>query len=169
MTKIGGARDKGVVFSHILAPTITSFTPISGSTGTTATITGTSFTETTVKFGGTNAASFTVDSSTRITAVVSSGSTGNVTVTTDGGMAFWIITVYNNTIQLDGSFAPQTTYYEKTLGSGWNLFALPWSSSTNIDLDKIALSDGTNTYWITSASNTLTQQFVLGTTALMHS
>lgn len=71
--------------SNVPVPTITSFTPTSGSTGTTVVITGTNFTGTEVKFGGTNAASFSVDSATRITAVVGSGSTGKVTVTTGQG------------------------------------------------------------------------------------
>ena len=68
-------------------PTITSFAPQNGGPGTQVTITGTGFTGTEVKFGGTAAASFTVDSSTQITAVVGQGSTGKVTVTTDGGTA----------------------------------------------------------------------------------
>jgi len=68
-------------------PTITSFTPTSGGTGTSVIITGTHFTGTEVKFGGTDAASFTVDSDTQITATVGSGSTGKVTVTTPGGTA----------------------------------------------------------------------------------
>ena len=70
------------------SPTITSFTPNSGGTGTTVTITGTNFTGTTaVRFGGTDAQSYTVDSPTQITAVVGNGSSGNVTVITPGGTA----------------------------------------------------------------------------------
>ena len=88
MTKGGGASDKGVVFSYILVPSIISFTPTSGSTGTTVTITGTNFTgATAVKFGGTDAQSYTVDSAIWITAVVGTGSTGNITVTTPHGTA----------------------------------------------------------------------------------
>lgn len=68
-------------------PTITDFTPKAGSAGTTVTITGAWFAGTEVKFGGTNAASFTVDSPNQISAMVGSGSTGKVTVTTDGGTA----------------------------------------------------------------------------------
>ena len=74
--------------SPAVAPTITSFTPLSAGTGTTVTITGTNFTgATAVKFGGTNAASFIVVSSTSITAVVGNGTTGDVSVTTSGGTA----------------------------------------------------------------------------------
>ena len=70
------------------APTITSFTPTAIAAGGTVVITGTNLNNTSVvQFGGTNAASFVVDSPTQITAVVGAGATGNVTVTTPGGTA----------------------------------------------------------------------------------
>lgn len=71
-----------------LAPTITSFSPISGPIGTLVTIIGTNFVNVTgVKFDGTPA-SFTVNSSTRITAKVLAGSTtGPISVTTLKGTA----------------------------------------------------------------------------------
>ncbi|MGB4974586.1 MAG: gliding motility-associated C-terminal domain-containing protein, partial [Cyclobacteriaceae bacterium] len=77
-------------FTFILAPipmpTITSFTPTSATSGASVTITGTNFTgATTVSFGGTDAASFTVDSPTSISAVVGSGASGSVSVTTPNG------------------------------------------------------------------------------------
>ena len=72
-------------------PTITSFTPASGPTGTSVTISGTNFTgATTVRFnGGTGvSASFTVSSATAIQATVPAGATtGPLTVTTPGGTA----------------------------------------------------------------------------------
>lgn len=70
-------------------PTITSFTPTSGPIGTTVTITGTNFTgATAVKFASTPAASFTVNSSTQITATVPTGaSSGTISVTTAAGTA----------------------------------------------------------------------------------
>ena len=72
----------------IVTPTITSFSPTSGGTNTSVIITGTNFTGTTaVKFGGTDASSFTVYSFTQITAIVAGGSIGKVTVTTPGGTA----------------------------------------------------------------------------------
>jgi len=69
-------------------PVITSFTPTTAATGASVNITGIRFTgATAVKFGGTAASSFTVDSDTQITAVVGSGSSGKVTVITPGGVA----------------------------------------------------------------------------------
>ncbi len=63
-------------------PTINSFTPSSGCAGsTTVVITGAIFTgATAVLFGGTNALSFVVNSSTQITAMVGAGTTGTIQV-----------------------------------------------------------------------------------------
>jgi len=70
------------------APTISSFSPGSGPTGTSVGITGTNFTgATSVKFNG-RAAVFGVDSGTHITATVPDGaSSGRITVTTPAGTA----------------------------------------------------------------------------------
>jgi uncharacterized surface protein with fasciclin (FAS1) repeats len=92
VTTAGGTATKGT-FTYTTtppagAPTITSFTPTSGTTGTSVTITGTNLTgATVVKFGTANATSFNVVSATSITAVVGSGATGKVSVTTPGGTA----------------------------------------------------------------------------------
>lgn len=66
---------------------ISSFTPTSGAGGTTVTIYGNQFTgATAVKFNGVNAASFTVNSDTQITATVANGTTtGKISVTTGTG------------------------------------------------------------------------------------
>jgi len=67
-------------------PVITSFTPTSGKTGQVVNLTGTNFTgATAVSFGGTAAASYTVVSSTSITATVGAGASGSVSVTTASG------------------------------------------------------------------------------------
>jgi len=70
------------------APTISSFSPTSGGVGTTVTINGTNFTgATSVKFNG-QSASFSVLSSTQISASVPNcSSSGQVSVTTAGGTA----------------------------------------------------------------------------------
>jgi hypothetical protein len=69
-------------------PAITSFTPTSGGAGTTLTISGNNFTgATAVTIGGIAVTSFTVVSSSSITAVVAAGSKGVVAVTTPYGTA----------------------------------------------------------------------------------
>ncbi len=69
-------------------PTITSFTRTWGTSGASIVITGTNFTgATAVMFGGTAAASYIVNSPTRITAIVGNGATGNVRITTPAGTA----------------------------------------------------------------------------------
>ncbi|MFY7886158.1 MAG: LamG-like jellyroll fold domain-containing protein, partial [Dolichospermum sp.] len=75
--------------STSFAPTITSFSPSSGCVNTgTVVITGTNFTgATAVTIGGTAASSFTVNSSTQITATVGSGTSGTIAVTTPSGTA----------------------------------------------------------------------------------
>ncbi len=85
---VGTIYGNQVFFNTVAqAPTITDFNPGRGGPGTVVTIHGTNFTGTTVEFGGTSASSFTVDTTTQITAVVGDGSTGKVTVTTDHGTA----------------------------------------------------------------------------------
>jgi hypothetical protein len=70
------------------APVITGFTPTSATEGDVVTITGSNFQNVSaVKFGGTAAASFAVSSATTITAVLGSGHTGAVSVTTTSGTA----------------------------------------------------------------------------------
>jgi hypothetical protein len=68
-------------------PKVKSFTPLKSFAGTNVTITGANFTgATAVQFNGTDALSFTVNSNTKITAVVAPGSTtGKISVTTPSG------------------------------------------------------------------------------------
>jgi uncharacterized protein (TIGR03437 family) len=69
-------------------PTISGFSPASGGTGTSVTITGTNFTGATSVTFNNQSASFTVNSSTQITASVPNcSSSGQVRVTTAGGTA----------------------------------------------------------------------------------
>jgi FG-GAP-like repeat/Secretion system C-terminal sorting domain/IPT/TIG domain len=71
-----------------LAPEIISFSPASGIPGTTVKIKGKNFTGTSsIQFGGIDAASYIVDSSTGISAVVGRGASGNLTVNTGFGTA----------------------------------------------------------------------------------
>ena len=71
-------------FTYVVAPTVSSVSPNSGSTlgGTAVTITGTNFAAgATVTFGGTAATNVVVVNSTTITATTPAGSAGAVTVT----------------------------------------------------------------------------------------
>jgi hypothetical protein len=81
----GGISDTLVKYQRFNVPelpVITSFEPATGSTGTLITINGNNFTNISgVRFGGVAAASFTVESPTKITAIVGSGATGNVSLT----------------------------------------------------------------------------------------
>ena len=74
-------------FVVIQPPTITSFTPVSGTVGTVVTLTGTNFTGATqVTFNNTVALVFTVNSATSITVTVPAGATtGFIAVTGPGG------------------------------------------------------------------------------------
>jgi hypothetical protein len=73
-------------FTVPVAPSVTSFTPTSGSTGAVVTIAGTKLTgATAVSFGGTPASSFTVNSEYQISATIGAGATGTVSVTTPSG------------------------------------------------------------------------------------
>lgn len=85
----GPACDSGAFELVLSGPTITNFSPGSGTTGTPITITGTGFTAaSSVSFNNTTATSVSVDSDTQITATVPSGATtGAISVTTAAGTA----------------------------------------------------------------------------------
>ena len=100
------------------APDISSFTPSSGNTGTTITITGKNFTGTTaISIGGTAVGSFTVVNDTSITAVAGNGNTGKISLSTP----------VSNTISTNNFTFPIN--YNNWLGnsSDWNA-AANWSN-----------------------------------------
>lgn len=80
----GGTASKGPL---AIIPVITSFSPTSGSVGTSVTINGNTFTGATqVTFGGVAATTFKVVSDTEVTATVPTGAvTGPIAITTKGG------------------------------------------------------------------------------------
>jgi large repetitive protein len=96
-TSVTTSGDK---FTYIAAPTISYLRPSSGNQGTTVYIIGTNLSgATSVSFGGA-AASYTVVSSTEITATAPAGSnTVNVTVTTAGGTSGAAQFTYNPVIE----------------------------------------------------------------------
>lgn len=84
----GTASLAGFVFTTPPAPTLTSFSPASAQQGRLVQISGTNFTgATAVRFGGTPATSFVVNTPTLITAIVGAGASGSVSVATPGGTA----------------------------------------------------------------------------------
>jgi hypothetical protein len=83
---LGTAKKAG--FTLLYFPQVDSFSPLSGPAGTTVVIHGKGFlTTTSVKFGNTNAQSYSVISDTLISAVVGTGNSGNVSVTSTIGTA----------------------------------------------------------------------------------
>jgi hypothetical protein len=82
-----GGADSAAGFIYIRpTPVIAAFTPVKAATGKAVTITGANFTGATqVLFGGVAAVSFTVVSADTIIAVVGSGASGTLTVTTAEG------------------------------------------------------------------------------------
>lgn len=122
------------------APTLTALNPTSGGPGTTVVITGTGFTgATAVTFGGTNAAAFTVNSDTQITAVAPTGMTAgeiDVVVTTPAGSsATSAASKFDNT----GNVAQQTVTI--TLQGRWTLVG--WVGADNMTVGD-ALKGGPN-------------------------
>lgn len=92
----------------LVAPTISLSSPASGISGTTVTLTGTGYTSVlTVTFGGVPATSFTVVSSTRITAVAPAGAgTVQIVVTTSGGTSNGIDFTYSTATAVISGLAP---------------------------------------------------------------
>lgn len=86
-TQSGTATSASTYTVDTTGPRIDNFTPTSGISGTSVTVTGIRFTGATqVQFGGVSASSFTVDSDTQITAVVpATALTGPITVTSSLG------------------------------------------------------------------------------------
>ena len=133
------------------APAISSFTPTSAGNGTSVVITGTNFTgASAVSFGGTSATSYTVDSDTQITAVVSFGTTGSVSVTTPSGTGtktgftwFAPVTTVTDTQSATGLSLNSSSIV--SISSGGTLNIDQNTSATSITVQpggKLTLADG---------------------------
>ena len=107
------------------------------------------FTGTTaVKFGGTAASSFTLNSKTSITAVVGSGSSGKVTVTTYGGTCSSIGDfTFDNTPPTDPT-SVQSASHTISTWSGDNTIDVTWTDTT----DAGSGLDGYSILWDTNAA-----------------
>ena len=135
-------------------PTITSFSPTAGGSGTIVTISGTNLLgATAVIFGGIPAASFTVDSDTQITAIIADGNNGNIVVTTTEGTAtsagvFNFISLNNPLISTHGSSVPVT------LGPAQNPVSLPIITVQNASLSAAKVTPGTKVTVTANVANT---------------
>jgi hypothetical protein len=115
-------------FQYTTLPVISSFTPASASTGETITISGGNFTgATSITLGGTPVTSFTVVSPGVITAVVGTGATGDLSVTTATGTAtlpgFTLMPPLAIPGPVISSFAPATAITGETVtitGTGFS-------------------------------------------------
>jgi len=88
VTTAGGTATSATDFTVVVAPVITSFTPVSGPVGTSVTITGTHLTgATSVKFNGVSATITSNTATAIVTVVPATATTGKITVTTPGGTA----------------------------------------------------------------------------------
>ena len=129
-------------FTVVAAPTVASFTPSSGGVGTSVTITGTSLTgATAVRFDGTDASSYTVDSGTQITATVADGTTsGAITVITPGGTAT-LGERFHRTVA-----APQITSFSPSGGATGAIVEIDgnhFTGATDVELGGTSASDFT--------------------------
>ncbi|MCA6471813.1 MAG: IPT/TIG domain-containing protein, partial [Chitinophagaceae bacterium] len=147
---IGGLGDNsntGAAWVYIFlppAPTITTFTPTTAAAGAIISITGTNFNNTSaITLGGTPVTSFTVVSNTSIIAVVGSGSSGAVSLTTPSGTA-----------SLNGfTFIPPptiTSFSPMIAGAG----ALISITGTNFDNTSVITLGGTEVTSFTVVSST---------------
>jgi hypothetical protein len=148
VTNPAGTGTSSASFTVFQTPTVTSFTPTTGTFGTAVTITGTNFTGTTsVAFNGTNAPGFTVVNDTTITVSVPNGATtGPIAVTNPAGTGtssanFNVILTFNWINPSGGDF---------NIGANWSSGVVPGPTDfAVIDLP------GTYSVTITNVATTL--------------
>ena len=155
VTTLGGTATLAG-FTFVPAPTITYFSPYKTNAGQTVSIYGTNFlTTNAVGFGETPAYSFTVVSNTLITAVVGTGASGNVAVTTSGGTAtasgFVYGIPYSSLDVLAGWDTTNTATETYPYAATYKMNAYVSSASTNYS--GIANDSNSNMTWINSNSS----------------
>jgi hypothetical protein len=172
LTPVMGALEQ----NEIPTPAITTFAPASAGASTTITITGTNLTgATAVTFGGTAATSFTVVSPTSITALVGSGTTGDVKVVTPIGTVTkngftWQysdanlsgLTISSGT--LSPSFASATITYTVSLANGITGFTVTPTaneSHATITVNGTAIASGVSSSFIPLAAGANTISIVV--------
>ncbi|MCY2970057.1 MAG: hypothetical protein NTZ30_05245, partial [Planctomycetota bacterium] len=140
------------------APTITSFTPTAGPTGTSVVITGTNFTGASiVRFGGVPATGFAVNSANQITATVPVGATtGRISVTTPGGT---VNTATNFTV---ASPAPTITSFTPTAGPTGTSVVITGTNFTGASI--VRFGDVPATGFAVNSANQITATVPVGAT-----
>jgi uncharacterized delta-60 repeat protein len=141
----GGTTTSSVTILPL--PTILSFTPSTGATGTMVTITGSGFTGVTgaasVRFGSTNAASYTVLDNTHISAIVAGGATGVITIVAPGGT----VTSTTNYTYVAPVPAPTITSVSTDIGTTGTVITINGTNfvngSTNVSFGGTAASNVT--------------------------
>jgi len=157
----GPAKDMGAYEYQYQMPAVTNFSPTSGTTGTTVTIEGSYFCGASgVSFGSMAASSFTVNSDTQITAIVGTGSTGNVSVTNPGGTGTSSGTTFTYESPPTVNTAAVSSITTTTASSGGNVTSdggaevtergVCWSTSANPTINDSKTTDGTGTGTFTS-------------------
>ena len=132
---VGGYKDNNLqgaswVFIPALPPTITSFTPTSGSVGTLVTVTGTNLNNlSTFTIGGVSAITISNDGTTLVGMVMPGAVTGYVAVNTSGGVA-----TSNNNFSVTPTPYPSLQQGNKLVGSG-NIGAASHGASVAISAD----------------------------------
>jgi hypothetical protein len=151
---------------QLTIPSISSFLPSNGCSGTNVNIYGAKFTGATqVSIGGTLVNSFTINSDTSITAVVGNGTTGIVAVTTPSGTATSVdsftvnnITAIINPLSTTTFCSGNNVVLTANLGTGllyqWQIYGTNISSATNSSY--IATNTGDYTVSITNSINNCT-------------
>jgi len=157
-----GVTSNGVQFTVTGPLSVTAISPTSGPVGTSVTVTGTGFGATqsnsTVAFGGTNAA-VTSWSDTHIVAVVPSGaSTGPVGATVASVTAYGPTFQVNATVTLTDSLGNQSSYTSEIAGGKWYVSTSQGSGCSSCDIR------GNITTQFDSLGNTLSTTDELGNT-----
>ncbi len=146
----------GPVFTYLSAPVITSINPVAGPAGTAVTITGTGFdaiaANNVVKFNGVTAAVTSASVTSLVTTAPATGTTGNITITTNAGTSNGILftyitgpTLYMSGTQTNGDHGYWTNTTFNKIAACINPISIT-GAGTNIYLAGGSTSN-TPTYW----------------------
>lgn len=136
-----------LVSTPLTAQTITSFTPTTGNTGTTVTITGTGFNSVTqVNFNGVSAAYFVQSSTSIITQVPTGATTGRISVVTGSGTATSASDfVIGAPVPLISSFNPTSGAVGDNVSiTGQNFIAVDSITFNNVKATQYSVNSTTN-------------------------